>query len=302
MGALQNIASGELMPHPALAVNNGKRRKIIFLRQKAEQGTDTTETNDDLELIEQALTGDRTTQGRLFKTHTSRLYRVAFNVLRNKEDAEDAVQDAWCRAYSKLRTFEGRSSLSTWLTRIVINSALMIHRRNRNKYQFLTSLDEVFNDATSVRHCLVDKGHTPEEACGEVEVKGLLMQQIQQLPPTTGPAFQLRDVDGLSTSESMERLGVSKSALKSRVLRARRRIARNMRQLLRADRQKNRSLITGYCSVAKRPPNATSSTREARHGRTKGQSSASIASSRLSTPQSGRLKVHQEGDYELHAR
>ena len=199
-------------------------------------------TNQDQMLVQQVIAGNSEAQAQLFATHTPKLYRIAFNVLRNKEDAEDAVQDAWCRAYFRLHTFRGRSSLSTWLTRIVINSALMIRRRSN--CQLLTSLDEVSDDAGRLRHCLVDERRTPEETCGDGEVKDLLVRQIQQLPPPTRTAFLLRDVDELSTSESMRRLGVNKSALKSRVLRARRRIARNMRQLLYANRQRNRSFVT----------------------------------------------------------
>ena len=175
------------------------------------------------------------------------------------------MQDTWCRAYSKLHTFEGRSSFSTWLTRIVINSALMIRRRN--KHQFLISLDEVPDDARGLQHCLVDAGRTPEEACEEGEMNELLRRQIQQLPSPTRTAFLLRDLGNLSTSESMEKLGINSSTLKSRVLRARRRIVRNMRQLLHADRQRNRSLITEDSCAMNRSPTANSSTREASDGR-----------------------------------
>jgi RNA polymerase sigma-70 factor (ECF subfamily) len=239
MDALQDLASCQLMPHPAFAVKSGKRRKITPLYQRVDQETGTAEVNEDQELIERAMAGDSQAQSRLFATNTPRLYRVAFNVLRNKEDAEDAVQDGWFRAYSKLHTFERRSSLSTWLTRIVINSALMIRRRN--KRQFLTSLDEVSDDARNLQHSLVDGRRTPEEACGDEEMNELLLRHIQQLPPPARTAFLLRDVDELSTSESTERLGVNENALKSRVLRARRRIAQNMRQSLHADRQRNRA-------------------------------------------------------------
>ncbi len=265
MGALQDIASCQLMPHPAFAVKSGKRRKIAPLPQWVDQETDTAEGNEDQELTERAVAGDSAAQSRLFETHTPRLYRVAFNVLRNKEDAEDAVQDGWCKAYSKLHTFEGRSSLSTWLARIVINAALMIRRRN--KHQFLTSLDEVSGDARGLQHYLVDERRTPEEACGDGEMNELLMRQIQQLPSPTRTALLLCDVDELSTSESMERLGVNKSALKSRVLRARRRIAQNLRQLLHTDRRRNSSFITENCSVEKLSCTAIPSSGEASNDR-----------------------------------
>jgi len=98
----------------------------------------------DWHLIQQALRRDSRAQHELFATHAARLYRTAYAVLRNKEDAEDAVQNSLCNAFINLRSFKGRSSFSTWLTRIVINSALMIRRRRTAHVQ--TSLDEMMDD------------------------------------------------------------------------------------------------------------------------------------------------------------
>jgi hypothetical protein len=83
----------------------------------------------DWNLVQQAVRGDSRAQEELFATHSARLYWTAYAVVRNKEDAEDAVQNSLCNAFINLRSFKGRSSFSTWLTRIVINSALMIRRR-----------------------------------------------------------------------------------------------------------------------------------------------------------------------------
>jgi RNA polymerase sigma-70 factor (ECF subfamily) len=265
MSALQDLASCQLVHHPGFAVKNFKRRKITAIRQRTEQETSTAKANEDRGLIDQVLAGDSAAQSRLFETYSPRLYRVAFSVLRNKEDAEDAVQDGWCRAYSKLHTFEGRSSLSTWLTRIVINSALMIRRKN--KYQSLTSLDEISDDAKGLQQYLVDRGRTPEEACADGEMKELLLRQIQRLPSPTRTAFLLRDVDELSTAESNEKLGINRSTLKSRVQRARGRIAQNIRQLLHVDRSRNSALVSADCCVANRSSAIASSTREAGDGR-----------------------------------
>ena len=265
MSASQNPANCRLMTNPSFAIKERRCSKVTSLRPRVQQETATTACNEDQALIERAVAGDSAAQSRLFDAHTPRLYRVAFSVLRNKEDAEDAVQDGWCRAYSKLQTFEGRASLSTWLMRIVISSALMIRRRN--KHQFLTSLDEVYDDAGDMQPYLVDGRSTPEEACSEGEINELLIWQIHQLPPPTRTAFLLRDVDEFSTAESMERLGVKTSTLKSRVLRTRRRIAQNMRQLLHADPKRKRAFTTADRRVANRSSIATSSTEEASHDR-----------------------------------
>jgi RNA polymerase sigma-70 factor, ECF subfamily len=138
-------------------------------------------------------------------------------VLRNKEDAEDAVQDGWCRAYIKLHTFQGRSSLSTWLARIIINSALMIRRRNKHVQ---ISLGHESEGQRTLLRDLVDNRPTPEQACRDGEMNGLLVQQIHRLPSATRAAVLLRDVDELTVEESTKLLGIKKSAMKSRTRRS----------------------------------------------------------------------------------
>src|ERR1700692_2660065 len=111
-------------------------------------------------LVQRAIAGDTGSQDRLFVSHTARLYRTAFAVLR-KEDAEDAVQDGLFRAYTKLRSFQGRSSFSTWLTRIVINSALMNRRRKGARPE--ASLDDILeNHEGRVLPGIVDLRPDPE--------------------------------------------------------------------------------------------------------------------------------------------
>src|SRR5580704_11553585 len=100
--------------------------------------------HDDWSLIRQAVVGNAEAQERLFKTHTPRLYRAVIAILRNKEDAEDAVQESWCRAYAKLDSFEGRAAFSTWLTRIAINSALMLRRRKSIRVE--ASLNDILDN------------------------------------------------------------------------------------------------------------------------------------------------------------
>ena len=94
--------------------------------------------------VQQAIAGNADAQEGLFAPHTRRLYRTVFALLNNKEDAEDALQEGLCKAFTSLRSFEGRSSFSTWLTRIVINSALMARRRKSAHPE--ASLDEMLDD------------------------------------------------------------------------------------------------------------------------------------------------------------
>jgi len=251
MSALQHLASRQTIAGRPFAIKKNRARKLTPLdpppsaREKPAPAT----VDEDLALIQRVVAGESEAQTRLFATHTPRLYRVAFNVLRNKEDAEDAVQDTWRRAYSKLHTFEGRSSISTWLTRIAINSALMIRRRNKRLFE--VSLHETPDDDGSLSPP-VDDGPTPEESCRHAELRDLLAQQINQLPSLIRKAFLLRDVDGFTTTESTKLLGIKSGALKSRVQRARRRLAQDMLRLLREDQQRNSSLSIGCDSEHER--------------------------------------------------
>ena len=189
--------------------------------------------NEDWALVQQAIAGDHVSQDKLFTAHTRRLYRTAFRVLRNKEDAEDAVQEGLCSAYAKLRSFRGQSAFSTWLTRIVINSALMIRRRKTVRTE--VSLDEILeNQPGRVVPGTVDQQPDPEKICSVTQLNGLLKGEIQKLPAAVQRAFELHEIEGLSSAESMQALGIRKNAFKSRILRARRRLAAVMQRSLQA--------------------------------------------------------------------
>lgn len=235
MSTLQHLASCQRMDGRPPAVKKSRARKLTPLGRppSATEKPGTATADEDLVLIQRAVAGDSGAQTRLFATQTPRLYRVALNVLRNKEDAEDAVQDTWRSAYSKLHTFEGRSSISTWLTRIAINSALMIRRRNKGVFE--VSLHEARDDGGLPPPDPVDNGPTPEESCRHAELRDLLAQQIGRLPSLLRAAFLLRDVGGFTTTESIKLLGIKDSALKSRVQRARQRLAHNIQGLLHQD-------------------------------------------------------------------
>ena len=182
-------------------------------------------------LVQQGLSGDSSTLDPLFSAYTARLYRTAFAILHNKEDAEDAVQTGLCRACANLRSFQGRSSFSTWLTRIIINAALMLRRRNH--VHFEASLDEILaTQPERVHHGIVDTRPGPEETCSVTEIKEHVDAQVRRLPPGLRSAFQLCELDGLSPADSIQALGVSMSAFKSRISRARRKVAHGLRRSL----------------------------------------------------------------------
>jgi RNA polymerase sigma-70 factor, ECF subfamily len=237
MSALQHLARGQTMAGRPFAIKKSRARKLPPLGPPPSAGEKPApaRADEELALIQRAAAGESEAQTRLFATYTPRLYRLALSVLRNKEDAEDAVQDTWRRAYSKFHTFQGRSSISTWLTRIAINSALMIRRRNKRRDD--VSLNEESNGSEDVLHHLVDTEPTPEEDCKRTELAALFLQQIHRLAPAIRGPFLLRHVEGLTVSELAGRLGLTSSALKSRVHRARQILAQNLLPLLRKDRR-----------------------------------------------------------------
>jgi RNA polymerase sigma-70 factor (ECF subfamily) len=161
-------------------------------------------------------------------------YRRAYRYLGNAADAEDAVQDALLSACRHLDQFKGQSKMSTWLTTIVINSALtQLRRRPR---QVHTSLDEQFGEEPGycVSERLADHRPSPEDECIQSELYGYLMHFVEELPPASRYAFQLRDLDGLTTSEAAQILGVADVTVKAHVSRARAKLRRLIGQALDA--------------------------------------------------------------------
>ena len=129
--------------------------------------------------------------------HSSRLYRIALRQLGNHEDAEDAVQDALVSAFCHLSQFQGRSQMSTWLARIVINSARMKARRRPK--QAVLSIDEMSDQqGEAIWDQFPYSGRSPEEACRERELRELLHAQLRCLSSKSREALQLFYVDGLT--------------------------------------------------------------------------------------------------------
>jgi RNA polymerase sigma factor (sigma-70 family) len=183
-------------------------------------------------IVQKAIAGDTEAQEHLFARHRPRLYRTAVALLRNKEDAEDAVQDGLCKAYTNLRSFQGRSSFSTWLTSIVINSALMSRRRRRAHPE--ASLDEMLETYSAPPSCVTaDAQSNPETVCSERQLNDLLDKQLLQLRPSLNVAFRLRAIHGFSLRESSQVLGISVSAVKARLFWARKMLARGLQRSLR---------------------------------------------------------------------
>ena len=157
--------------------------------------------------------------------NNQRLFRAAWSILKNRAEAEDAVQSAYLRAFGAIDGFEGRSSLSTWLTRIAINEAL---GRARAAKRRRASLDR---DSVAVLDDYREKlmqGSTsptlPDGSVARAQIRQMLEDAIARLPDPFRLVFVLREVEGLSVDEAAEALGIAAATVKTRHFRARRRL------------------------------------------------------------------------------
>jgi RNA polymerase sigma-70 factor (ECF subfamily) len=183
-------------------------------------------------LIRAGQRGDHQAVETLFRRYQRPLFQTALRVLGNTEDAEDALQDGLLSAYRNLKRFEGRSQFSTWLTRIVINAALM--RRRSAKARPAVSLDEApREDELPATERFADDGPTPEQVFANTEIREMISENLDELSPLLRTAFVLREVQGFSTGEAAKQLGVTENTLKARLWRARHQLAERLGRRLR---------------------------------------------------------------------
>ena len=152
----------------------------------------------------------------LWQAHAKRILRTTYRITRNREDAEDALQDSFLRAFVHIREFDGRSSFSTWLTRIAINSSLMILRKRGTAVEL--SLDNPGDRGGAPEAInLPDRAPTPETRCAQVERDEILRAAISELRPTIRQALELRKLQEHSLKETARIMGLSVCAAKSRL-------------------------------------------------------------------------------------
>lgn len=195
------------------------------------------ERHPDLALIDQVRGGDFAAFDELVRKYERRVFRIAQHITQNHEDAEDVVQDAFLKAYQKLDTFHGDSKFYTWLVRIAVNESLM--KLRKRKTGRTVSIDEdIETEEGSVARDIADWGPDPEMQYEQSELKEILKKTINGLPAGFRVVFVLRDVEGLSTEETAETLGLSVPAVKSRLLRARLQLRERLNRYFRARRGK----------------------------------------------------------------
>ena len=167
-------------------------------------------------LLATAKSGETAALDALYRAHAEKLFRTVHRITRNREDAEDAVQDSLLRAFLHLKSFDGRSTFSTWLTRIGINSALMILRKKRNSREISArgpGVDETLWEVP-------DSTPNPERWCAEREQGRILRDAISNLRPTIRRALELQVLEHRSIEETAAQIGISVTAAKARVFHA----------------------------------------------------------------------------------
>jgi RNA polymerase sigma-70 factor, ECF subfamily len=182
----------------------------------------------DKSLIARARAGDRGAFEELVRLHSQRVYGMSLRILKNREDAEDNLQNVFCKVYGKISQFEGNSQFSTWLIRIAINEALMMLRKRRTQ-EVATSTDEdVTRDDREMKTEPRDSHADPER---QYVTKDLAAKALDALQPTLRYTFLLQKGEGWTSRELAKALNITPELVKSRIFRARVRLRQRLSAL-----------------------------------------------------------------------
>ena len=182
-----------------------------------------TFAREEYEFLAAAKSGDSAAFESLCKQAASRVFHVARRMMRNNEDAEDVLQESFQQAFVHLKSFNGDSRFSTWLTRIAINTALM-KLRKKNPLRDVSLDESAETEEPSYRIDVVNLGLNPEQLCAQEEQQRILSEALNALTPGMRKAIELRELDERSTEETAQIMGISVSAVKARVFHGRRKL------------------------------------------------------------------------------
>ena len=171
--------------------------------------------SSEFHLVAAAKSGHAAAFDALCHPHSKRLFRSTYRITRNREDAEDALQDSFLGAFVHIRKFDGRSRFSTWLTRIAINSALIIRRKKRDSRETAMETPEQL-DTQRLEWEVADHAWNPEEECAPGEIGNILRAEIRDLRPTLRTVFELRHLQEFSQTETAGKMGISLATAKAR--------------------------------------------------------------------------------------
>ena len=163
----------------------------------------------------------------LVERHARRIFFAARRMTRTREDAEDVVQQSLQKAFVHLGQFEGKSSFSTWITRIAINEALISLRKSRGRHEVLMN-DSGESEALFALE-IPDSGPNPEDSYSQRERQRILFSALSELPHGTRRAIQLRELDERSTEETARIMGISVNAVKARLFHGRRKLRERLK-------------------------------------------------------------------------
>jgi RNA polymerase sigma-70 factor (ECF subfamily) len=160
--------------------------------------------------------------------NNQRLFRVAWSILKDRSEAEEAVQDGYMKAFDAIETFAGRSSLATWLTRIVVNEALSRRSRRQRRSRLLNQESVIVLEEYREKLMAGSVTQSPEKVLMRRQIAKLLETAIARLPDTFRPVFVLREIEGLSVEDTAEALQIPEETVKTRLFRARRRLQKEL--------------------------------------------------------------------------
>jgi len=163
----------------------------------------------------------------LYSTYSRRLFQTILSITRNPQDAEEALQETFLRAYLAIKTFEGKSQIYTWLTRIALNTALMVLRKQRIRPEVLFDL-QPDDRCETITFEVRDSAPNPEELCVLHQCQLTTLRAIRHLRPHLREPIQMRITHGWSTREISRALNISEAAVKSRIYRARQQLSTSL--------------------------------------------------------------------------
>jgi len=176
----------------------------------------------DVDLAARAARRDVSAIKTITTRNNQRLFRAAWSVLRSHTDAEEAVQEAYLKAFTSLSGYSGKSTLSTWLTRIVVNTALDYKRAAERRRAALHEQDvSIIEDQRAIHAANVGASQTPETQLARSELAEAIKNAVARLPDQYRSVFVLRDIEGMSVRETAQVASLKEATVKSRLYRAR---------------------------------------------------------------------------------
>jgi RNA polymerase sigma-70 factor, ECF subfamily len=189
----------------------------------------------DVEVVQRVLDGEPALFEILMRRHNQRLYRAARSVVQDESEVEDVMQQAYINAFTHLHQFEARSLFSTWMTRITLNEAFARRRSLQRSALVAERLPDTESDRGGIMDTVRSTQPDPERQAYAGELHRVLEDAVDALPETYRTVFMLREIEGLSTQEAGDGLGVSEETVKTRLHRARAMIRRSVSARLGAE-------------------------------------------------------------------